>query len=208
MIFLALISVGVIGYRLWTRETEPYDPGWDEITSEEVVHFRSIGVNVKNWQYDNLWWRTFYWGSIKEEGKTIIREIRERARNPDDPLNKTYGSSFVNSYNNTVWIVLTDTSPETLDEINLNISRTKIKILKGPSTRRELLDYNELVLGKAPSLRKKGLSISTVYMSVNGTLVVGIEVVSKEGVELLLQELPEIPLETLYIEQIGPVEPA
>lgn len=173
-----------------------------ELTPDEERDFQSNGVNVRNKYSNDLWWITNKTEPIKTEYENVAVSIQRLRQKDESELSKTFGSIYVNPHNNTIFILITDTSLQSINTISEEIGKTdEVTIIfrKAAVTYRELETYEKVIYNKWSSLKEKGALVTAHGITENATIIVELVSVNKLSVNALISKLPEIPRELLVI---------
>jgi hypothetical protein len=187
-ILLATITASYLLY----RAANP--PTLDEL--------RTQGVNVKDENAIGVWWMEQKTGTDDHKTFPVSNKIVALRRSRGNQLNTTYGAHFVNPFNNTIWLVVTDVSPESIRLIEEMIGPhegVKLIYRKAPASWLELKGYEKIISDRLFSLRDKSVMVTRFGKSVNATLEIDILPVTPYSVNILISNLPEIPLSLIVI---------
>jgi hypothetical protein len=173
---------------------------------------RRLGLNAKDESPNYLWWLK----GQKMDGyphpkyESLITKIDNLRTIPGSHLNKIYGNLFVNPWNSTVWLVITDISPPSIQSIEESLGRhdgATLLYLKAPAIESDLIRYQSIMYEKRMLFDKIGVKILSTGISENATLIIGLESVTPYNVCALIFCIPEIPRSVLVIRRGSQVVP-
>lgn len=189
---IAILLAAITASFLLYRAANP--PTLDEL--------RAQGVNVKDEYAIGVWWMEQKTGIDDHKTFPVSNKIVALRRTRGNQLNATYGVHFVNPFNNTVWLVVTDVSPESIlliEEMIGPLEGVKLIYRKAPASYFELNGYEKIISDRFTSLRDKGVMVTRLSKSVNATLEIDILQVTPSSVNILISNLPELPLSLMVI---------
>lgn len=173
---------------LWDAPIRILDPDWD-----------------KTWFLKGKGGRT-YTGCLGVSNKigSIIRT------NSSEFFSEIYVNHVSNKYWNIVYLSLTDISPETTGKV-LDLLRpprgTNIEFIEAPAPRYKVEEWMQEFDGLWPLLWSSGVHLSSLSITPNGTILLGLEEVTQEQIKTLLLTIKgRVPPGILVVHEYGPVE--
>ena len=174
------------------------------IASENVDTFNDI-----KFTHNIFWWMKGYEfkemdDKLSEIGGKIGMYIGQEEKTL---FNDAYGSSYINSDNNTIFIVIK------YDDINIKKymigtlqpdKSVNIIFRKCEYSYDELYSYKEKIVDLFPYLNSRGIPINTIGINENATLTIGFERVDQNIISHFFNELPsDIPKHILVFISYG-----
>ncbi len=161
---------------LWSKEPSYSLPTY----SKEFWFMRGVEKTEPDFKY-------------KEYARAVGSLIRE-----NDPFTREYYvNKYVIPYNNTLFMVITDDSPEIIDQFNEKIpvpDGVKIIFRTSPYSYAQLKEWMAIIQSKGKALESKGVDLSSFSVTENGTLRTGIYNYTEEKGRILVAEIEsELP---------------
>ena len=162
-------------------------------------------MNVKSKEPNFGWWYKGQKADKISNEWTISAEILQKAVESDPVLKDVYVNIFGNSYNNTMFVVLTNITPEITQKIISVIPSQRdvtIKFVKGNAPD-YMLEYYLNQKINVNKLKKLGVPLSAIGKTENGTILIGIEKVTHEYVKIIQKQLEDkVPLDLIIIREM------
>lgn len=197
-IFIFLLALTIL-FRPGLKQESPNIIESEEETPIEPIDLWNTEPTFSHYNSTRgLWWlrnqeRTETNVKYRKYTSVVGQLIRD-----DDPLFQDYYvNKYVNAYNNTVFMVITDDSPEILTQFNEKIpvpNGVKIVFRTSPYSYVQLTEWITIIHGKKTSLESKGVELGSLGVSENGTILTGIYNYTDERGRILVAEIEtEIP---------------
>lgn len=156
----------------------------------------------------------FWWTEGYEEGpsnylyKKATRSLRAAYGNGSSVVINNLGQIFVNSHNNTVFVVLKDGNDDVkkafLEIMNPPEGVTVI-FREGPARMKDLEAWADEVGNQMDLLRSRGVDLTAIFISENATILLGINEIVPETIDTLKEVLRDrVPPGILLLFQAGP----
>jgi hypothetical protein len=158
-----------------------------------------------------VWWlkdqdKSFKDGMWEIPYNRLIKIIEAQE---NEIMNDNYCISYVNSYNNTIFVVVKSLKKEVTDTFLSEMNpEKKVKIIfrEGMASHQELKNWSKIIEKKAQTLKEKGVVVNWIGINENSTISVGLESIDEEKINLLLNELEtSVPKGLLTIYPIGKI---
>ena len=173
--------------------------------ANDTPQYEQESLKILDKQPRPCWWLDGYRQektdkSYQEAGLKLLNSYNDKT---SDIVREHLGKIYVNPYNNTVFVVLKDSS----DDVRSNIStimepskNVKVIFRDCSYSKEELENWFNLILDYYPELEKNGVYPQSLTFSANGTLVMGVEKVNALTIDTIKAILGELlPLDALVI---------
>lgn len=192
------------------KELESLTAKFDEFEYYELWHGEP---DIRDAQPNYGWWFTENHGTGKMYGgcKSAADTINYLLQNnKSDFLEYVFVQMFIDMYNDSIYVVLTKTDDVTTSkflELMHPSPYTTVHFIKGPAPRDKLEEWMNQINSHWDELWEKGVYLWSASICTNGTILLGIEEVTHENVEIILDTLKgEVPPGILIIRKEGPIE--
>lgn len=164
-------------------------------------------MDIKNTPTNTLWWVKDKTLPSKEEWRNTADNLYNALERDTISIKDIYGNMYVNSRNNTLFIVLTDINTDNqravLDIITPSENVTVI-FRKGPANYIQLEEWLNQGNQILPKLREKGVKVSFLGITENATLLMEIVDINDSVIRTLINEIKgKIPESILVIRKGG-----
>jgi hypothetical protein len=165
-------------------------------------------TSVKMNPNSDLWWLKGYPVTETEDRMLDMgTKIAALLEQPNDNIFKQlFGSSYINSANNTQFIMVTDDSEvakETMLKLLQPNEGVKVIFKKCDYSQSDLLKFCKLITDSSTSLKTEGISITSIGISENATIEIGLNTLDDKSIDTFLSSVPiEIPHIILVLDTI------
>lgn len=160
---------------------------------QEYAELRKGEPDITQKPRSNLWFQKQEDGRIYAGPYGVSMSINYHLEdNETDIVDVIYVNMAVDLYNDSIYIAVSDTSPESLIEFKETITippTTSIHFILAPAPLAMLEEWLGIVKDSREELKDSGVNITKSSISINGTIQVGVQKITDERVSTLLEVL-------------------